>query len=103
MGRRWLTPERLSIFLSSRARKATRSTTSRTYLGTCSSSPSRAQPGFLLGDADAFFQRAGIVRANLRANAVFERRNDLAARRVVFRVGGEDQRDIERQPQADSL
>ena len=35
--------------------------------------------------------------ANLRADAVFERRDDFAARRVVLGVGAEDQRHVERQ------
>ena len=38
------------------------------------------------------------MRTNLRANAVFERRHNLAARGVVFRVGGEDDRHVELQP-----
>ena len=37
------------------------------------------------------------MRADLAADAVFERRDDLAARRVVFRVGGEDEQQVERQ------
>ena len=37
IGRRWLTPDRLSIFWSCRAWNATSSTTSRTYSGTESS------------------------------------------------------------------
>jgi hypothetical protein len=37
------------------------------------------------------------VRADLAADAVLQRRDDLAARRVVFRVGGEDQQHVERQ------
>ncbi len=40
----------------------------------------------------------GVVGADLRADAVLERRDDLAARRVVLRIGAEDQHDIERQP-----
>ena len=35
IGSRWLTPDRLSIFLSSRAAKATRSMTCCTYAGSC--------------------------------------------------------------------
>ena len=37
------------------------------------------------------------MRANLAADAVLERRDDLAARRVIFRVRGEDQHHVERQ------
>ena len=39
-----------------------------------------------------------IVRADFRSNAVLERRDDLAARRVVFRIGGEHHQQIQRQP-----
>jgi hypothetical protein len=41
MGRRWLTPDRLSMYLLSRARKAIRSTTSWTNGGMNSLAPSR--------------------------------------------------------------
>ena len=54
-------------------------------------------PGFLFGDGDALFEDGRIVGADLAADAVFQRRDDLAARRVVFRVGGEDQQQVERQ------
>ena len=37
------------------------------------------------------------MRANLRADAVFQRRDDLPTRRVVFRIRAEYQRHIERQ------
>ena len=43
------------------------------------------------------------MRANLRANAVFQRGNDFSARRVIFRVGAEDQGHIERQSHRISL
>ena len=52
-------------------------------------------PSLLRGDGDALFQRLRIVRANLRADAVLERRDDFAARRVVLRIGAEDQRHIQ--------
>jgi hypothetical protein len=39
IGMRWLTPERLSIFLSARARNAISSTTSRIYFGTTTLRP----------------------------------------------------------------
>ena len=38
------------------------------------------------------------MRADLAADAVFERRDDFAARGVVLGVGGEDQHHVERQP-----
>jgi len=40
---------------------------------------------------------AGVMRSDLRAYAVFERRNNLAASGVVFWVRGEDQGHVERQ------
>ena len=43
MGRRWLTPLRLSIFLSRRAAKATPSATSRTKRGMRTSTPRSVQ------------------------------------------------------------
>ena len=57
----------------------------------------RSRPGFLRGDGDAFFERLGIVGANLGADAVLERRDDLAARGVVLGVGAEDEGDVERE------
>ncbi len=54
-------------------------------------------PALLARDGDAFVDGLRVVGANLRTHAVFERRNDLAARRVVLRVGAEDERDIERE------
>ena len=37
------------------------------------------------------------MRADLAADAVLQRRDDLAARGVVFRIRGEDQQHVERQ------
>ncbi len=59
--------------------------------------------GFLHGNLDAFFHRRWIVRSNLRPDAILQRRNDLPARGVVFRVRAEHQRDIQRQPDGISL
>ena len=42
--------------------------------------------------------RRRIVRADLRADAIFQRRDDLAARRVVLRVRAEHQQDVEPEP-----
>src|SRR5439155_12142319 len=55
------------------------------------------EPCFLLGDLEALFERRRIVRADLTADAVLEGRDDLASRRVIFRVRGEHQQQIERQ------
>ena len=102
IGRRWLTPERLSIFLSSRAAKAMRSMTSWIYFGMCSvyrrPLPSLAiNPGFLRSDGDALFDRRGVVRADFGPDAVFQRSNDFAARRVVLGIRAEHDGHIERQ------
>ena len=56
----------------------------------------RCRPCFLRGDRHAFFERLGVVGANLRTDAVFQRRDDLAARRVVLGVGAEHEGNIER-------
>ena len=37
------------------------------------------------------------MRANFAADAVLERRDDLAARRVILGIGGEDEQHVERQ------
>src|SRR3954463_7842041 len=55
------------------------------------------RPRLLLGDGDSLFHCRRIMRANLRADAVFQRRYDLAACRVVLRIGTKNERDVERQ------
>ena len=52
-------------------------------------------PRLLRSDRDAFFQSCRIVGANLGADAVLQRRDDLAACGVVLGIGSENQRDIE--------
>ncbi len=54
-------------------------------------------PRFLLGDRHRVGPALRIVRANLGADAILERRDDLAARRVVLGIGGEDEQHVERQ------
>ena len=103
IGSRWLTPLRLSTFLSSRAENATCSTTSRTYCGISIWRSAAFRPRFLRRDGDAFFERLRIMGANFRADAVLERRHNFAARRVVLRVGAEDQSHVQLQPHRDSL
>ena len=53
--------------------------------------------GFLPGDGQGVVPRRRIVRSDFRANPVLEGRDDLAARRVVFRVRGEHEHDVELQ------
>ena len=99
IGRRWLTPERLSIFRSARAWNAISSTTSRDEARELqlAAAPSRVSPRFLRGDRHRVVARLRVVRADLRADAVLERRDDLAARRVVLGVRGEDHQHVQRQ------
>ena len=52
-------------------------------------------PGLLLGDGDGFVKGLWVVGADLGADAVLERCDDLAARGVVLGVGGEDDGDVE--------
>src|SRR2546422_3170317 len=52
-------------------------------------------PGLLGRDGHGVLKGGGVMSADLRADAVFERRNDLAARRVVFRVSRENKLDVQ--------
>ena len=61
------------------------------------------RPGLLRRDRNAFLDGRGIVRANFRSHAIFQRGDDLAARRVILRIRTEHQRNIERQPDRISL
>src|SRR6266849_347119 len=56
-----------------------------------------AHPGFLRRDGHAFLDACGIVGANLCADAVFERSDDLAARGVILGIGGENEEHVERE------
>ncbi len=47
---------------------------------------------------EPLIERNRIMRADLAADAILKRRDDFAARRVVFRIGGEHQHDVQRQP-----
>jgi hypothetical protein len=52
-------------------------------------------PRLLQRDGDALVYRLGVVRHDLGADTVLQRRNDLAARRIVLRVRGEDEEHVE--------
>src|SRR5581483_8542072 len=54
-------------------------------------------PGFLFRDLDAERNLFGIMRSDFGSDAIFQRRDDLAARRVVFRVRRKYQHYVERQ------
>ena len=58
-------------------------------------------PGFLLGDGDGLVAGSRIVGPDLRSDAVLERGDDLAPRRVVLGIRGERHHDVE--PQADGV
>ncbi len=62
-----------------------------------------AHPGFLGSDGHSFFDVCGIVRSNLRADAVFERRNNFSARGVILGVRGENEQHVEREAQGIAL
>ena len=53
-----------------------------------------------LHDLDLLADRQRVVRAHLRAEAVLERRDDPATRRVVLGVRARDDEQVERQPHA---
>ena len=55
---------------------------------------------FLLHDLDLLLEIFRIVRADLRAVAVFQRRDDAAAIRVVLGVRGRNEENVERQTHA---
>ncbi len=52
----------------------------------------------LIHDHDLVAELLGVVRADLRAEPVLQRRHDAAAVRVVVGVRGRDQQQVERQP-----
>src|SRR5215469_8904606 len=60
-------------------------------------------PGLLGSDGDAFVDRRGIVGANFRADAVFQRRDDFPARSVVFGICGKDDKHVEREAERVAL
>src|SRR5712664_4189544 len=62
-----------------------------------------AHPGFLRGDGHSFFEAGGIVRANLCADAVFQRSDDFSARGVILGIGSEDKEHVEREAQGIAL
>src|SRR5690606_14902358 len=57
--------------------------------------PLPIDPCILLHDLQALVDGLGIVRADDRADAVLERRDDAAAVGVVLGVGAEDQADVQ--------
>ena len=61
------------------------------------------EPRLLRGDRHRVAAAGGVVRANLGADAVLQRRDDLAARRVVLRVRRERHHHVERQAHRVSL
>src|SRR2546425_10912737 len=62
-----------------------------------------AGPGLLRSYGQAFLDRRGVMRANLRADTVFQRGDDLAAGRVILGIGGEDQQHVGAGPDGGNL
>src|SRR6185437_12612740 len=67
-------------------------------VGNPHTAPGPVGPGLLARDADTQLDGEGIVGDDLGADAVLERRDDPAARRVVLGVRREDDRDVELEP-----
>ena len=61
------------------------------------------EPRFLRRNVHPVLPCRRIVRPDLRPDAILQRRDDLAARRVVFRVRREHHQQIERQPDGIAL
>src|SRR6185369_2775721 len=61
------------------------------------------RPRLLARDLHREGQLFRIVRRDLGADAILQRRNDLSARGVVFRIGREHQHHVERQPHGITL
>ena len=62
----------------------------------CGAPSPRVEPGFLRGDRHGVGPGNRIVRPDLGADAILERRDDLAAGGVVLRVRGERHQHVER-------
>src|SRR6266849_446900 len=62
-----------------------------------------AHPGFLRRDSHTFFDAGGIVGANLRADTVFQWRDDFSARGVILGIGGENEEHVEREAEGVAL
>src|SRR6266849_7897572 len=56
-----------------------------------------SDPRFLTGDLNCILNLRRIVSGDLSADRIFQRRNDLAARGVIFRVRGKDHHYVQRQ------
>ena len=99
IGSRWLTPDRLSILRSDARLEGDLLDHLADVVGNLDlERAGPIGPGLLLRDRHRVAARDGIVRADLRPDAVLQRRDDLAARRVVLRIRGEDEHDVELQP-----
>ena len=80
-----------------RAAKAISSTSSRKRSGTSIFGAAVAlEPGLLRRDLRRGLHVLGVVREDLRGDAVLQRRDDVAAVGVVLGVGREDEQDVER-------
>ena len=66
--------------------------------GTRTGTSPRRAARLLIHDRDLVAERLRVVRADLRAEPVLQRRDDAPAVRVVVGVRGRDQQQVERQP-----
>ena len=97
MGRRWLTPLALvDLLVAAGGEGDALRHLAHVARRTRSSSPAVGQAS-CWRDGHALLEGGRVVRADLAADAVLQRRDDLAARGVVLRVGGEDHAHVERQ------
>jgi len=84
MERRTETPLALVEVAAAPASWLISATTSFMKRGTVTGTPDRGQVGLALHDLDFGRGLEGVVRADLRAEAILERRDDAAAVRVVL-------------------
>jgi len=76
IGRRWLTPTACRLLVIARRERDSLESLPH-VLRDMQSRAIALNPGFLRGDRDAFFHRRRIVGADLRPDAILQRRNDL--------------------------
>ena len=103
IGMRCDTPDRLSMRRSLRASNAMRSITSAMKSGTRTARLSRSVHASCRVMSMPELDGRRIVRHDLAADAILERRDDLAARRVVLGVRREAELHVERKADRDSL
>ena len=98
---RTLTPERWLISAERRASCEISATSSSMYGGSSATGCRRVGEGhpLLAHDGDLVGDRVRVMRPDLRAQAILERRDDAAAAGVVLRVGAGHHEQVQRQAQ----